>query len=108
MSPLVIGALLLAGSSLFETVKQNKIYNEKISEENEELNKTLEKKRLLYLKSGLKLTGSVLDDINDTRDKGYKNIKKLQNDKNNMMISSLLGMPFKVKSYMDSGREMGL
>ena len=104
MSPLVIGSLLLAGSTLFEATKQNKAYNEKISEDEKELNKILEKKRLLYLKSGLKLTGSVLDDINDTRRKGSKNIEKLKNDKDNLMISSLLGMPFKVKGYVDGGR----
>ena len=102
MNALLFGALLLAGSSLIKSHKASKVYDDKISEDSEQLNQLLDKKKLLYLKSGLKLTGSVFNDLETTRRKGSKNIDKLKSDKENLWISSILGIPMQTYKYFGS------
>jgi hypothetical protein len=99
MNPLIFGALLLAGSEFIKSNKASKIYDEKISEDSTLLNDLLEKKKLMYMKSGLKLTGSVLNDLETTKKKGYKSIDKLRSEKENFWISSIFGIPMQTYRY---------
>lgn len=74
MTPLILGALLLSGNTLFNSIKESNKFDTLKQEEQDNLNQILEKKRLMYIKSGLKITGSVLGDLN--------NIKKNKTKKN--------------------------
>jgi len=102
MTPLLIGALLLSGANILKSTKEQNQYNDLISNNQNDLNQIIEKKRLMYLKSGLKITGSALIDIENIRNKGEKNIDKIREEKNNLLINSILGIPMNAYKYLGS------
>lgn len=88
--------LLKVGSTLLKSKKLSNLYEEKIVEDNSLLNELLDKKKLMYMKSGFKISGSVLNDLNSIRKKGMKGIDKLRGEKDNLWLSSILGIPLQI------------
>ena len=102
MTPLLIGALLLSGANILKSAKEQSQYNDLISNNQNDLNQILEKKRLTYLKSGLKIKGSALMDLQNMRSKGERNIDKIREEKSDFLIKSILGIPMNTYKYLGS------
>ena len=98
----LLGGLLYGGLQLLKAKKQSKKYDEEIDDRSELLKELIEKKRMIAMKSGLKLSGTVLSDIEKTKQQVKKPIEKLRKEKEELWIRSILGTPISMGKYFGS------